>query len=259
MFCGFIAITKIVEADVAASNFSHVIRVALFYILLACIFDLMDGRVARLGGYESPFGREFDSLADIISFGVAPAFLVHRIVLADVFRNYPKLGWFIASIYLICGAFRLARFNCLATQAGTGGGKDFLGFPIPMAAGLVASVTLFLLWADEHGFTKFTESSWRYVLPVIMVFLSLMMVSQVKYPTFKSLDFRATRTFTKMVVIVLVVGFFALMWDKILQFVLPCFFTAYLMYGFVRPRISRKIRHDIEDEEEEEPEPLAPS
>jgi CDP-diacylglycerol--serine O-phosphatidyltransferase len=259
LFCGFIAITKIVEADVAASNFSHVIRVALFYILLACIFDLMDGRVARLGGYESPFGQEFDSLADIISFGVAPAFLVHRIVLADVFRNYPKLGWFIASIYLICGAFRLARFNCLAAQAGTGGGKDFLGFPIPMAAGLVASVTLFLLWADEHGFTKFTESSWRYVLPVIMVFLSLMMVSQVKYPTFKSLDLRATRTFTKMVIIVLVVGFFALMWDKILQFVLPCFFTAYLVYGFVRPRISRKIRHDIEDEEEDEPEPLAPS
>ncbi|MBU6402600.1 MAG: CDP-alcohol phosphatidyltransferase family protein, partial [Verrucomicrobia bacterium] len=80
LFCGFLALTKIVEADNSASNFNSIIRHALFYILLACIFDLLDGRVARMGGFESPFGREFDSLADIISFGAAPAFLVHRIV-----------------------------------------------------------------------------------------------------------------------------------------------------------------------------------
>src|SRR5689334_22417292 len=98
LFGGFIALTKIVEATPGAPGFSGAIRLALFYILLACICDLLDGRVARLGGYESPFGREFDSLADVVSFGVAPAFLVHRIVLADVFQNYPKLGWFIASI-----------------------------------------------------------------------------------------------------------------------------------------------------------------
>src|SRR5262245_42817568 len=104
LFCGFVALTKIVEADVTAANFTSVTRVALIYILLACIFDLFDGRVARMGGHESPFGREFDSLADIISFGAAPAFLVHRIVLADVFKHHPQLGWFIASIYLLCGA-----------------------------------------------------------------------------------------------------------------------------------------------------------
>ena len=220
LFCGFIALTKIVEANPDAPGFTDAIRLALFYILLACICDLLDGRVARLGGYESPFGREFDSLADVVSFGVAPAFLVHRIVLADVFRAYPKLGWFIASIYLICGAFRLARFNCLAARDNSGGGKEFIGFPIPAAAGFVASLTLFLLWAEDHDYTKFRESSLRYVLPVLLVFLSLMMVSQVKYPTFKKLDFRATRTFPKMVAIVLVVGFFVLLWDKLLQFVL---------------------------------------
>src|SRR5437879_11360222 len=150
LFCGFLALTRIVEADVTVPGFNSVIRNAIFFIILACLFDLLDGRVARLGGYESPFGREFDSLADIISFGAAPAFLVHRVVLHDVFEKHPEIGWFIASVYLICGAFRLARFNCLVA-AGGGGGRDFLGFPIPAAAGTVASITLFLLWLDDRG------------------------------------------------------------------------------------------------------------
>src|ERR1041385_2904490 len=115
LFCGFVALTKIVEANLSTGDFSDIKR-ALAFILLACIFDLFDGRVARMGGVESPFGREFDSLADLISFGAAPAFLVHRVVLADFFPERPEIGWFIASIYLICGAFRLARFNCLATM-----------------------------------------------------------------------------------------------------------------------------------------------
>ena len=251
LFCGFVALTKIVEANPESLEFSHTIRVALFYILLACICDLLDGRVARMGGYESPFGREFDSLADIVSFGVAPAFLVHRIVLADVFKLYPKIGWFIASIYLICGAFRLARFNCLAEKPGGGGGKEFLGFPIPAAAGLVASLTLLLLWAEDHDYTKFRESNLRFALPALLMFLSLMMVSQVKYPTFKKLDFRATRTFPKMVAIVLTIGFFVILWDKLLQFLLPALFTLYLLYGFVRPYISRRMLHDIEEEDDE--------
>src|SRR6266702_4461552 len=127
LFCGFVALTKIVEADLGTGNFQP-IKVALGFILLACIFDLFDGRVARMGGVESPFGREFDSLADLVSFGVAPAFLVHRVVLRDVFEGHPEWGWFIASIYLICGAFRLARFNCLAAQPSVGGPAEFLGF-----------------------------------------------------------------------------------------------------------------------------------
>src|SRR5437867_4314962 len=120
LFCGFVALTKIVEADIPSGDFSQ-IKIALFFILLACIFDLFDGRVARMGGVESPFGREFDSLADLVSFGVAPAFLVHRVVLKDVFGGH-EWGWFLASIYLLCGAFRLARFNCLSAQPAAGGG-----------------------------------------------------------------------------------------------------------------------------------------
>ena len=249
LFCGFVALTKIVEADPATDNYVSQIYLALIFILLACVCDLFDGRVARWGGAESPFGREFDSLADLISFGVAPAFLVHRIVLRDVFVQHPELGWFIASIYLICGAFRLARFNVLSLQPG-GSGREFVGFPIPSAAALVASLTLFIMWVEEKDFPK---GKWRFLLPVLLLFLSWMMVSQVRYPSFKSLNLRATRTFTKTLVAILFVGCVVILREKILVFILPLFFTAYLIYGFVRPRISRAWRREIEDEDEDEP------
>jgi len=254
LFCGFLAITRVVEADLNSPTFPSVIREAILYIILACVFDLLDGRVARMGGFESPFGREFDSLADIVSFGVAPAFLVHRVVLRDVFVDRPEIGWFIASIYLICGAFRLARFNCLAAMnPDGGGGKEFIGFPIPAAAGLIASLTLFLLWWKDKV-ADFKETPLRYALPVILVFLSVMMVSQVKYPTFKKLDWRAQRPFVRMVIIALVIGFVVILREKILPPVLPIIFTAYLVYGFIRPRISKQMIRDIEDDGDDEDE-----
>ncbi len=242
LFCGFLALTKIVEAEVP--NFNQSIHQALFFILLACIFDILDGRVARFGGYESPFGREFDSLADLVSFGVAPAFLVHRIVLRDVFVQHPEVGWFIASVYLICGALRLARFNCLAAMPDQPKTKDFMGFPIPAAAGLVASITMFLLWWEDRNFAT---GNWRYLLPVILLFLSVMMVSKVRYPSFKSWDWRTKKTFTSGVVVILVIGFLIVLRSKIIPIVLPWVFVSYLIYGFVRPYISRRIRHEIED------------
>jgi CDP-diacylglycerol--serine O-phosphatidyltransferase len=251
LFCGFVALTKIVSVDstdLVRGNFDQIYQ-ALGFILLACIFDLFDGRVARMGGRESPFGREFDSLADLISFGAAPAFLVHRVVLHKVFENHEEIGWFISSIYLICGAFRLARFNCLAAMAGTGGGKEFLGFPIPSAAGLVASLTLLMMKIYEKDFAT---GHWQYVLPVLMLFLSWMMVSEVRYPTFKALDLKATRTFTKTLIGILFVGSIIIFREKIAIIVLPIFFTSYLIYGFIRPHISRKMRQEIEDEEEGE-------
>ena len=252
LFCGFVALTKIVEADISTGEYGQ-IKLALAFILLACIFDLFDGRVARMGGVESPFGREFDSLADLISFGVAPAFLVHRVVLKDVFEGHPEFGWFIASVYLLCGAFRLARFNCLSAMR-ENNSKEFFGFPIPSAAGLVASLTLFMMWWDEKNFAT---GYWRYFLPALLLFLSWMMVSNVRYPSFKTLDLRATRTFTKTLVAILFLGSILIFREKILVFVLPAFFTTYLLYGFIRPRISRKIRREIEEEEEEEG-PAAP-
>jgi CDP-diacylglycerol--serine O-phosphatidyltransferase len=248
LFCGFVALTKIVEADISSGNFQQ-IKVALGFILLACIFDLFDGRVARMGGVESPFGREFDSLADLISFGAAPAFLVHRVVLGDVFGGHPEIGWFVASIYLICGAFRLARFNCLASMAGSGGSKDFLGFPIPSAAGLVSSLTLLIIQLNEK---EKSLGGWKYVIAAVLIFLSAMMVSTVKYPSFKSLGLRSTSTFTKAIVAAIFIGALVVLWDYILFYVLPAIFTIYLLYGFVRPRISRRMRQEIEEEEDGE-------
>jgi CDP-diacylglycerol--serine O-phosphatidyltransferase len=245
LFCGFVALTKIVEADISGGDFGQ-IKLALGFILLACIFDLFDGRVARLGGIESPFGREFDSLADLVSFGVAPAFLMHRVVLRDAID--PELGWFLASIYLLCGAFRLARFNCLSAQPNSGGGKEFLGFPIPSAAGLVASLTLLIIHLNEKDKTL---GKWNLLLAAVLLFLSAMMVSTVKYPSFKSLGLRSTSTFAKAIVAALFLGS-VLVFKKILFYVLPAIFTLYLVYGFIRPRISRKVRHEIEEEDEEE-------
>jgi len=254
LFCGFVALTKIVEADLSEGDFSK-IKVALAYILLACIFDLLDGRVARMGGVDSPFGREFDSLADLISFGVAPAFLVHRVVLGEVFSDHPQVGWFIASAYLLCGAFRLARFNCLSIMPG-GGSKEFLGYPIPSAAGLVASLTLLIIHLNEKDRTL---GSWKFLPAVVLVFLSAMMISTVRYPSFKSLGLRSKSTFLKAVVAALFLGCLVILREKILYYVLPAFFTLYLIYGFVRPRISRALRREIEEEDDDEDEPAHPA
>ncbi|HZL13523.1 MAG TPA: CDP-diacylglycerol--serine O-phosphatidyltransferase, partial [Verrucomicrobiae bacterium] len=241
----------IVEADPFSDNYFVQIKFALAFILLACIFDLFDGRVARMGGVESPFGREFDSLADLISFGVAPAFLVQRVVLRDAFSDYPQLhqvSWFIASIYLLCGAFRLARFNCLAAMPNSGATKDFLGFPIPSAAGLVASLTLLIIHFNEK---EKSLGHWNYLIAFVLLFLSAMMVSTVKYPSFKSLGLRSKSTFWKMIGAALFVGCILILREKILYYVLPIFFTAYLVYGFVRPSLSRAWRREIEEEDDE--------
>lgn len=251
LFCGFVALTKIVEADLSSGSFTD-IKLALAFILAACVFDLFDGRVARMAGVESPFGREFDSLADLVSFGVAPAFLVHRVVLDDVFSNHPQVGWFIASMYLLCGAFRLARFNCLATMPGGSSSKDFLGFPIPSAAGLVGSVTMLIIHLNEKDRDL---GHWKYVPAIVLVFLSAMMVSTVRYPSFKTLGFKSTSTFTKAFLGAALLGSVLVLREKVLIYVLPIFFTAYLIYGFVRPYISRKMRHEIEEQDEEDESP----
>lgn len=253
LFCGFVALTKIVDADLTPDPITGAvnwvpIKLALAFILLACIFDLFDGRVARMGGVESPFGREFDSLADLVSFGVAPAFLVQRVVLADVFGPHRQISWFIASIYLLCGAFRLARFNVLAALHLPGAGKDFLGFPIPSAAGLVASLTLLIIHFNEK---EKSLGAWNYFIAVVLLFLSAMMVSRVRYPIFKSLGLRSTSTFTKMILAALFIGALLVLRDRILYYVLPAFFTLYLVYGFVRPSLSRAWRREIEEDDEE--------
>ena len=258
LLCGFLALTFIVqvvpdptgsEGPVFSATDIEKIKNALWLILGAVVFDGLDGRIARLIGKESSFGLQFDSLADIISFGAAPAFLMQRVILHDFNVVSERLGLVVASVYLLCGALRLARYNCLSAMPNSGNSREFLGFPIPASAAMVASLTMFLIWLEEKNLPT---SSWRWVLLALLVFLSVMMVSEVKYPSFKNLDFRSRRPFTKFVAAVVVVACFVFLWKYLVPIVLPLIFTSYLVYGFVRPRLSRKLRREIEEDFDDE-------
>ncbi len=248
LFCGFTATLKILEGallqNTNAEAASDLFHAGIWFILGACIFDLLDGRLARLGGHESAFGREFDSLADIVSFGVAPALLVYRIVL----QEFPRACWIIAFVYLACGAMRLARFNSVAANQATNGQdnmKNFTGFPIPAAAGLIASITLFMLWLaqGEHFLGK-----WKFVLPPLMVFLSFMMFSRIQYPSFKALNWKTKKSIPRFLAIILIAIFTWLYYE----WMPAVLFLAYLLYGFLRPWLSREWRREIEEEIGEE-------
>lgn len=243
--CGFSAVVTIFEGMRNPNGDTKDFYLAIFLILGACLFDALDGRLARLKGQESMFGREFDSLADIVSFGIAPALLVMDIVLSS-FDN--RLGWTIAFIYLLCGGMRLARFNCLAQMAAENPDKpvkrEFVGFPIPAAAGLIASLTIFILWLNEG---QKEIGPWRYVLLVLMLLLSFMMLSEFRYPSFKALNLRAKRSlvwlFAAALVLVCAV--------KFVEFVPLGIFLTYLIYGLVRPWVSREWREELEEGVEE--------
>ena len=215
---------------------------AIIAILAACLFDVLDGRVARLGGQESPFGRELDSIADIVSFGVAPALLVHDIVLSSI-EKPAGLGWLIASVYLVCGAMRLARFNCIAASDDKTNSKHFRGCPIPAAAGVIASLTLLMLWLDEGNKEI---GPWKYGLAVLMVLLSFLMMSDLEYPSFKSINWRTRRSPAWVLVSIIVVAFTVRNWE----WMPSVLFVSYLLYGLFRPWISRRWRRQIEIESE---------
>jgi len=238
--CGFFALTWIFHYDATTGDFEP-IRSAIYLILLAFACDFLDGRLARLARKESRFGREFDSLADIVSFGVAPAFLVYRIVLQDFHRT----GWLIAAIYLVCGGIRLARFNVLSQFGTEKDSKEFIGFPIPSAAALVVSVTLFIVWMQE---SERTLGAWRFSLPFLMMLLSILMVSNVRYPTFKYIDWTPARSVAAFAVGVVIVLLLALNF----QVGLAVLFVAYLLYGLVRPWLSKRWRREIESDEEDD-------
>ena len=169
LFCGFYGIIAALREDFYQ---------AAIAILVAVVFDGLDGKVARLTKTTSNFGVEYDSLADLLSFGVAPSLILYMWALEPVGR----FGWIAAFIFLICGALRLARFN---VQVGQSSSFHFTGLPIPAAAGMVAS--LILLGKDILAFAE--------PKPMLMLGvacgLAFLMVSNIKYRSFKNLRFRA--------------------------------------------------------------------
>ncbi len=181
LFSGFFGIVSTFNGEYAR---------AAVAVLVSAIFDSLDGKVARLTGTTSRFGVEFDSLSDLVAFGVSPAALVY----AWALRPFDKLGWLAAFLFVICGALRLARFN---VQISTVDSKKFNGLPIPGAASLIA--TTILLFAhfeiDEAG---------RHVPILLMVFaLSFLMVSNFKYNSFKDVDLYRRQPFYTLVLFIL--------------------------------------------------------
>jgi CDP-diacylglycerol--serine O-phosphatidyltransferase len=265
--CGFFAVLMIFNGILQATTGDGVTLVkghydfniaqpyyekAILLIFASCIFDLLDGRLARLGGKESPFGREFDSLADVISFGMAPSLLMAKAVLFPLEGN---IGWGLACIYVLCGAIRLARFNCLAAMPKSAhSSTDFRGIPIPMAAGFISSLTYLVIDLNKNDKDL---GAWKYILAAAMFGLSILMVSNVRYPSFKKVGWK-TRGTPLMIVAAAVVLIVTVQFHYIMPAVL---FSSYLLYGLVvRPFLPKKVQEEIEaGADEEDDEPLEPN
>jgi CDP-diacylglycerol--serine O-phosphatidyltransferase len=171
MFAGFYSIIASINGDFTTAAIS---------IMIAMLWDTLDGRVARLTNTQSEFGAEYDSLADLVSFGLAPALLVYEWTLSDLGR----FGWLAAFIYLACAALRLARFN---TQVGSADKRYFQGFPSPAAAGVIATMIWLKIWTYAF-FDSDVISIGYYLGAGITIVCGLLMVSNVRYYSFKELD-----------------------------------------------------------------------
>jgi CDP-diacylglycerol--serine O-phosphatidyltransferase len=219
LFCGFMAIVQCIQARLAetaasgeyngSTNAEHY-KYAVWFIFGAAAFDTLDGRLARMGGRESLFGAEFDSLADVISFGMAPALLMFYLILSPTTGTYEwfrNIGWFIGFVYLLCAAMRLARFNVITNpllRPGTkDSSKDFVGLPVPAAASTVASTVLFLLKLAE---TDRSLKAWALALPPLMLLVAFLMMSTVRYPSGKNVDMQTQTRLRPFIVILFVIG-----------------------------------------------------
>jgi CDP-diacylglycerol---serine O-phosphatidyltransferase len=207
LFCGFFALLLSVE---------HRYTEAALAIFVAMIMDLLDGRVARLMKATSQFGVEYDSLADVISFCVAPAFLLYSFALQPLGRA----AWFGAFLFVICGALRLARFN---VQTAAGDRRFFVGLSTPAAAGVVASLVI-LLQGDVP------TRAIRVAIAVATYVLALLMVSTFRYWSFKEVDFARRRPVETLLVVVLAGMIVATMHEVFLFLV----FGGYAFSGPVR-------------------------
>lgn len=182
LFAGFYAIVAAMKG-----NF----EIACIAVFIAMITDALDGRVARLTNTQSAFGAEYDSLADMVSFGIAPAVIAFAWALSDL----GKLGWLAAFFYVAGGALRLARFN---TQIHIADKRYFQGLAIPAAAGLIVS----MVWVGkEYGATGNTVNIWMFFW---MILAAALMVSNVRYYSFKSIDLKGRVPFVAILSIVLV-------------------------------------------------------
>lgn len=182
LFSGFYAIISVFNADYLIASVA---------ILIASVFDFLDGKSARLVKATSRFGVEYDSLADVISFGVAPGLLIYSWAL----NSYGRIGWLAVFLYTACGALRLARFN---TQTSSSDSRYFTGLPIPVAAAVIASIVLL-----DHHILRIGKEIKPLLILIITYSLAALMVSSVKYRSFKDLNLKERKPFNFLVSAVL--------------------------------------------------------
>ncbi|HEX6123944.1 MAG TPA: phosphatidylcholine/phosphatidylserine synthase [Pyrinomonadaceae bacterium] len=219
------------QPAIAAGYFDY----AAIAIGLAILFDTLDGRVARMTRTATEIGVQFDSLADVLTFGIAPIALIYSWAIGSSFGEQSSehaLGVFLLFMYLMCGAFRLARFNLQATrprvlQEGTPkvDKKNFVGLPIPPAAGLLASFVHFSplpLNAHGDGFARF----YAYLVMILIAILGVLMVSTLRYSSLKTVG-----TGRKNLYLVLVVAAIGMLMWLYSQYVLLILSAAYVSHG----------------------------
>jgi CDP-diacylglycerol---serine O-phosphatidyltransferase len=225
VFCGFYAFIAVMNEDFYFAGVA---------IVVAIIFDALDGRVARLTKTTSEFGVQYDSLADVISFGMAPALLAY----AWVLKPFGRLGWLAAFLFLLCGALRLARFNVTKPDKK---GDSFIGLPIPAAAAVIASIVI----AFEDLFQTRLD-------PMIMVgvvyLLAFLMVSNIKYPAFKKFEFKKRVTFTRFMFVILFIYVLATIPREalfVLSFIYAIAGPANFVFSLFRNSDSQKLNERI--------------
>ena len=260
MLCGFLAIKNCIEARftslTADGRADHYIM-AVWFILFACLSDLFDGRVARATKRESLFGAEFDSIADTVSFGVAPALMACFLVIKpEATDNVQLITWLLAFIYLLCAGVRLARFNVLTNPLVPGNekraaGGDFVGLPSPAAAGMIASLVLVLSKIMEaEGPLEVAVQAWSWTLLPLMLIISFLMISNVRFPSFKKIDWTARTRTRGFIVIFLVVG--TVLWQP--QYSFPAIFLGYISYSIFRHIfLLKKSEMDPAPDDDDEP------
>jgi CDP-diacylglycerol--serine O-phosphatidyltransferase len=260
MLCGFLAIKNCIEARftslTADGRADHYIM-AVWFILFACVCDLFDGRVARATKRESLFGAEFDSIADTVSFGVAPALMACFLVIKpEATDNVQLITWLLAFIYLLCAGVRLARFNVLTNPLVPGNekrvaGGDFVGLPSPAAAGMIASLVLVLSKIMEaEGPLEVAVQAWSWTLLPLMLIISFLMVSNVRFPSFKKLDWTA-RARTRGFILIIIVGAVVFRYP---QYSFPAIFLGYISFSIFRHVfLLKKSEMDPAPDDDDEP------
>jgi CDP-diacylglycerol--serine O-phosphatidyltransferase len=259
IFLGFVSVMQSIQGAMVArdgtAGAEHHFDIAAKTIGLAFLLDGLDGRIARVTNTTSDFGREMDSLADVISFGIAPAVLAYIWGVqftdpglgAGLHRHILGIGSFIAFMFLLCGSARLARFNVqknpIPKNPGRPNRKYFVGLPIPAAAGMVASV---VYAADSVPITYWP---WTAAWLALLSFVSFLMVSTWRYYSFKDLNLLRPRS---PLTIILVGGLIYLIWNYSQPVLLACA-SCYVASGMVI-RIGGIVRRYLRPARPEQPE-----